>query len=290
MRGPRPARAGRIARYYDSNTARFLLVGGSGRSHALHRQLWGEGVTSTEGASGHIHLLIEEAVRQANPAGAPVILDMGCGVGGTLFHLAAAFPRASLAGITISPKQHGMAERLARGKQLGNRCRFVLGDFEREDTGVAADVVVAVESFAHSTSSRAFFRSATRQLTRGGILLIADDFLTAAPESLGTRARRHVEEFRAGWHLPALGTAEACIRAGWREGLRLEGDTDLTGLIRLGRPRDRAVALLCPLIRMLGLTDLPVFGNMVGGNALQNGIREGTLAYRLLRFRREQPA
>ena len=288
MRGPRPARGSRIARYYDSNTARFLLVGGSGRSHALHRQLWGEDVTSTEGASGHIHRLIEEAIRQGHPAGAPVILDMGCGVGGTLFHLANAFPRASLTGITISPKQHGMAERLARGKQLGDRCRFVLGDFERDDPGVAADVVVAVESFAHSTSRHAFFSSAARQLTGGGMLLIADDFLTAEPESLGARTRRHIEDFRAGWHLPGLGTADACIRAGGRHGLRLEGATDLTGLIRLGRPRDRAVALLCPLIRMLGLTDVPVFGNMIGGNALQNGIREGILSYRLLRFRREQ--
>ena len=72
--------------------------------------------------------------------------------------------------------------------------------------------------------------------------------------------------------------------------MRLEGDTDLTGLIRLGRPRDRAVALLCPLIRMLGIGDVPVFGNMIGGNALQNGIREGVLTYRLLRFRREPRA
>lgn len=286
MRGPRPARGSRIARYYDSNTARFLLVGGSGRSHALHRQLWPEGVTSTEGASGHIHRLIEEAVRHGHPAGAPVILDMGCGVGGTLFHLARAFPRASLTGITISPKQHGMAERLAAGKGLGDRCQFVLGDFEREDTGVAADVVVAVESFAHSTSRRAFFRSAARQLTGDGTLLIADDFLTADPESLGVRARRHIEDFRAGWHLPGLGTPNACVRAGSRHGLRLEDDADLTGLIRLGRPRDRAVALVCPLIRMLRLGNVPVFGNMIGGNALQNGIREGILTYRLLRFRR----
>ena len=290
MRGPRPARGSRITRYYDSNTARFLLVGGSGRSYALHRQLWGEGVTSTEGASGHIHRLIEEAIRQGRPVGAPVILDMGCGVGGTLFHLADAFPRASLTGITISPKQHGMAERLAAGKGLGDRCRFVLGDFEREDTGVAADVVVAVESFAHSTSRRAFFRSAARQLTGGGMLLIADDFLTAEPESFGVRARRHIEDFRAGWHLPGLGTADACIRAGGRQGLRLEDDTELTGLIRLGRPRDRAIALLCPFIRMLGLGDVPVFGNMIGGHALQNGIREGILTYRLLRFRREPRA
>ena len=36
--------------------------------------------------------------------------------------------------------------------------------------------------------------------------------------------------------------------------------------------------------------DVPVFGNMIGGNALQNGIREGVLTYRLLRFRREPRA
>ena len=286
MRRPRQPPGDRIARYYDRNTARFLLVGGSGRSHALHRQLWGEGVTSTEGASSYIHRLIEGVVREGHRTDAPVILDMGCGVGGTLFHLAEAFPQGRVVGITISPKQHGVAERLATSRKLGERCRFVLGDFESTETGAIADVVVAIESFAHSKSAPDFFAAATLQLAADGILLIADDFLAEDVGELDAPAQWQVEDLRAGWGLPALGTVGACARIAEERGLYLDGNTDLTGLIRLGRPRDRAIALLCPLIRRLGLHDVPFFGNMIGGNALQNGLRDGLLTYRLLRFRR----
>ena len=225
-------------------------------------------------------------MRAEHRTDAPVILDMGCGVGGTLFHLAEAFPQGRFVGITISPKQHCVAEGLAARRKLGERCCFVLGDFEREETGVVADAIVAIESLAHSKSRRDFFAAAIRQLAADGTLLIADDFLAEDLGMLDAPARRQVEDFRAGWHLPGLGTVGTCVRIAEERGLLLAGDTDLTGLIRVGRPRDRIIALLCPLIRRLGVHDVPFFGNMTGGNALQNGIREGFVTYRLLRFQR----
>ena len=52
-----------VARYYDSNTGRFLLVGRAGASHSIHRQLWGPGVDTAEDASDYINRLIEDRVR-----------------------------------------------------------------------------------------------------------------------------------------------------------------------------------------------------------------------------------
>ena len=286
MPQPRRPTGDRIARYYDRNTARFLLVGGSGRSRALHRQLWGEGITSTEGASSYINRIVEAVVRAIHRTDAPVILDMGCGVGGTLLHLAEEWPEGRFVGITISPKQHCVAERLAAQRNLGERCRFVLGDFERDETGVVADAIVAIESLAHSRSRPDFFAAASRQLAAGGSLLIADDFLAEEPGTLDAAVRRQIEDFRIGWRLPGLGTVGACVRIASERGLDLASDADLTGLIRVGRPRDRAIALLGPLIRRLGLHEVPFFGNMIGGNALQNGLREGFISYRFLCFRK----
>ena len=36
--------AGQVARYYDQNTGRFLQLGGSGATAAIHRQIWAPGV------------------------------------------------------------------------------------------------------------------------------------------------------------------------------------------------------------------------------------------------------
>jgi hypothetical protein len=39
----------------------------------------------------------------------------------------------------------------------------------------------------------------------------------------------------------------------------------------------------------LGLGRIPFYGNMIGGNALQIGLREGVLRYELLVLRRQVP-
>lgn len=44
-----------VAHYYDGNTRRFLRFGGAGASLAIHRALWGPGVSSREAAADYIH-------------------------------------------------------------------------------------------------------------------------------------------------------------------------------------------------------------------------------------------
>lgn len=275
-----------VARYYDSNTRRFLLVGRAGSSHSIHRQLWGPGVATAEDAADYINRLIKDRIREIGAKPGLTILDMGCGVGGTLFRLAESFPRGQLNGVTISRKQIDIARRLAAQKGLQSRCQFHLGDFQSTKIEVEADVIVAVESFVHAESPARFFGSAVEQLRVGGHLLLADDFLHPDAKALGERPRRYVADFQAGWRVPGLCTPDACRAAAAAVGLDIVGERDLTDLIRLGRPRDRAIALLSPVLRRLGLVDVPFLGNMIGGNALQVGLREGFLKYRFLVFRR----
>ena len=54
--------AGDVAGYYDSNTDRFLLLGRGRGVHAMHRELWGSGVTTAAGAADHINRLLGEAI------------------------------------------------------------------------------------------------------------------------------------------------------------------------------------------------------------------------------------
>lgn len=273
-----------VARYYDSNTRRFLLVGGGGATHSMHRHLWGPGVASTAQAAAYIDHLIAERILDLEGAAELTILDIGCGVGGTLFHLAEAFPRSRLHGITISAKQRDLADRLARRKGVEDRCLFHLGDFQTAELDVEADIAVAVEALAHAESAVRFFAWAAARVRPRGHVLIADDFLRDG--ALDAIERRRVAELRSGWRAPAIGTVAECVGAAAREGFELVDDEDLTHLVRLGRPRDRLIALLSPVLRRLRLASTPFFGNMIGGGALHAGLRDGLFTYRLVAFQK----
>jgi SAM-dependent methyltransferase len=291
------AKSADVAGYYDSNTPRFLLVGRGRAAHAMHRELWGPGVGSAFDAADHINHVVGDEIAALDSAAragadptysAPTILDFGCGVGGTLFHLAGRFPEARLAGITVSPRQAAIAEGLAGELGLTNRCSIPLGDFQVTDLGLSADVIVAVESFAHSDGADGFLASATRHLRPGGHLILADDFLAREEETLHRDQRRCVLEFRTGWRVPAVCTVEHFVQAATARGLRPLRSVDLTSLTRPGsRVRDRLVGALRPLFARLGLARRPFFGNIIGGGALQVGLREGFIRYQLLVLRRD---
>jgi SAM-dependent methyltransferase len=276
-----------VARYYDRNTKRFLLVGRAGESHGIHRQLWGPGVRTPQDAANYVNLLLEEVIRATEPRRPLTILDMGCGVGGTLFHLARAFPEAELVGVTISHRQLEIAEKLSAQEQLVGRIAFRQEDFHIMHLGFEAEVVLAVESFAHSDAPPHFFKSAAEHVRPGGHLLLVDDFLSDEEALLSVAQQRLVQDFRRGWHVRSVCAVSECERAAAEFGLALERNHDLSQLIRLGRPRDKLIARLAPAFSRLRLAGIPFFDNMMGGHALQEGLREGFIEHRLLRFRKK---
>lgn len=279
----------RVARYYDRNTARFLRFGGGRDALAIHRELWGPGVRSSAAAKRYVNRLLGDVITALEP-NTPTVLDLGCGVGGTLFDLAERFEHGRFHGVTISPRQLRLAERIAQRKGLAERCQFHLGDFEHPDPvpllgTEGVDIVIAVESFAHAGGPEAPFRTAARHLgARGGRLVVVDDFLARAAETLSADEQQLVDTFRRGWHLGTVLDPVGWAEAGGPPGFELLEQRDLTPLIRLGRPRDRMIAVVAPVLASLGLERLPFFGNMIGGNALQQGLGRGLLSYRMLTF------
>jgi cyclopropane fatty-acyl-phospholipid synthase-like methyltransferase len=284
------AGAGDVAHYYDRNTGRFLLMGW-GRVYGIHRELWGSGTTTAEDAAGHIDELL--AAELADVAAVPdaLLLDFGCGVGGTLFRLAERFTTARFRGVTISRRQVDVAERLAQRLGLASRCAFTHGDFHTVDLGESADAVVAVESFAHSGDPAAFLANASRHLAEGGRLLLADDFLVRDEGALTPPEIEVVDRLRRGWRVPGIRTVDRLEREAQAYGLALDKSADLTPLTRPGsRFRDRLGEVLSPALVSLDATlaigRMPFFGNLIGGHAVQVGLREGILEYRLLVFRK----
>jgi cyclopropane fatty-acyl-phospholipid synthase-like methyltransferase len=281
-RATAPITTSDVADYYDRNTGRFLFM--SGGAPSIHRALWAPGVASAREAAAHVdHLVADEIASFVDTSAGFVVLDFGCGIGGTLLHLAARFSSARLVGVTVSAKQAAVASRLARRHGLAERCAFTLADFQTIDLGVRADALLAIESFVHSTSVDAFLANATRHLGVGGRLLVVDDFLAAPVESLTHPQRTAVEEMRMGWRIPSLCTADEFLSAAEARHLRLVRSVDLTPLTRPGsRLRDRLTAAVGPVAARLGLGRMPFYGNMIGGHALQVGLRDGFVTYRML--------
>jgi SAM-dependent methyltransferase len=276
-----------VARYYDSNTGRFLRFGSGRGVHAMHRELWGPEARTANDASDHVNRLLAHELADLASADDATVVDFGCGVGGTLFRLADALPDARLVGLTVSPRQRELAESLAAELGHADRCEIVVGDFEVADLEVEADAIIAVEAFAHSASAPAFMANASRHLRPGGRLIVVDDFLATDETTLGARERRQLERFRAGWRVPAVCTVDGLERVAAERGLEPEKRMDLTPLTRPGRRvRDRAIAVVAPLLAALGLTGIPACGNLIGGNALQIGLREGFVRYALVALRK----
>ena len=270
-----------VRRYYDANTWKFLL---SGSQQALHRELWGPGVSSRAEAVHHAHALVMDELRPDDRR----VVDLGCGVGTAATYLARRRP-VDVVGVTISPEQGRLAERYAaRGGPLRGSVRFVVADFtDLPDRLTGFDVAFAIESFVHADDASAFFREVSRALRPGGLLVVVDDVLTTAGRA---SADPHLDDFRTGWHAPNLVTVEEAGDAAAGAALDLVASLDLSPLQRLRRPRDRVVRSLQPVLRQLRGRSMWA-DSMVGGDALQRCHLAGLLEYRLLRFvRRPAPA
>ncbi|MFN4264091.1 MAG: methyltransferase domain-containing protein [Thioalkalivibrionaceae bacterium] len=155
----------------------------------------------------------------------------------------------------------------------------------RDDTRL--DAIWAIEAFAHAPNPQDFLVNAARQLKSGGLLVVVDDFLVKPAQNLTPAGRRRIERFARGWHLPALDTPSALIARAQSAALQLVSEQDLTPLIRLRRPRDRLARITAFGARVLGGWRYPFFANVIGGDALNAGLRHGELSYRWLVFRRE---
>ena len=278
---PAARHSDQVRRYYDHNTDRFERLGQGGTS--IHRAVWGPGTATRQAAFHYVDELILSNLRTLD--GTPRVVDLGCGVGGSLTYLAARL-HISAEGITISPRQEARAARLVAGSALIGQVRCRQGDYLALPPDIAdMHLAFSIEAFVHSPDGARFFRAAAQALRPGGKLIVCDDFLVDRPTPPSKRERRWLDEFRHGWRIGSLVTVEAARELAAAEGLHLIDNRDLTPHLELRRPRDRLIGVLVAAARPFRPQG-EQWRALFGGHALQLALKAGILQYRFLTFER----
>lgn len=277
--------ARQVRDYYDRNTARFLRWGKDDGTCNLHAALWPPGVVCLGDAMHYSNELVAREIERC-PYPVARVLDLGCGVGGSLFYLGRRLPRVQMfTGVSLSPVQVERA-RLLIPDDLKGRFHFAEGSFLMlRGERFKADFSYAIEAFSHGPDPERFFDVQASLLPPGGRLAIIDDCLSDAVETgaLPAHQRRLLDRYRRSWLLPGLQAVSDLRLLAAEKGFHLIEDRDLTPYLRLGRPRDKAISLL---VKCLG----PWMGrdtylrSLLGGDAKQKCYLAGLIQYRMLLF------
>ncbi len=135
-----------------------------------------------------------------------VILDAGCGVGGSSIWLAKNIG-AQVVGISIVPSQIELAKQYALEEGVSNLVDFSVADYTAtEFPAEQFDVVWAIESVCYALDKNEFVCEAYRILKPGGRLVVADGFQNK-PE-LSVQEQEMMQSWLSAWVVPFLATPE----------------------------------------------------------------------------------
>lgn len=147
------------------------------RLSVLYRMLWGEHLhhgyweDNESIARAQIQLMERLAEKATIPRGAKV-LDIGCGLGGSAFWLAAQY-NCRVTGLTISPVQARMATKKAKAKGLADQLQFLVADANQwQPVPESVDMIWIMESSEHFQDKKGFFQRCASALRPGGGLAV----------------------------------------------------------------------------------------------------------------------
>ncbi len=273
-----------VEEYYDNNTSWFLNLGQSKEAQNIHRLVWGPGISNNEEAINYVNKLISEQVTQLDLESAD-ILDLGCGVGATMSYLARhSTSAATIDGLTISNRQTEIGNQLLH--QSANRDKLIIyqGDFHNLNRFESKHLIYQIESFVHSDQPHKLLQQVSQTLKGGGRYCLCDDMIVS--HNMSDRDARLVQDFREGWHIGNLHTADELIKMAHKEGLRLVTQMDLTPYLNTYSNRDRLIGMFTYMYDKLPIKSV-YWESLRGGDALQRATKRGLIKYCFLVFEKE---
>lgn len=271
-----------IARYYDrlnrwNAFARVAGYGGGSERLTVHRALADPAADGRPTTTRLHDILLARLPASVKALPRPRVLDAGCGLGGTMIMLARRLD-ARVVGITLSSSQAGTARAAIEIAGLRESAEVRVQSYDEPPPG-PFDLVVAIESLAHSQAPAGSVSALVGTLTPGGTLVVVDDM--PEPEAEGST---DLDAFRRGWQAPVLWTLPQYLTALTALHCETVDVLDLSPDVR-PRPLTRIAALegLNRLVHAVPLDGLrQVMDSHLGGLALERMSRQGVMRYRML--------
>jgi SAM-dependent methyltransferase len=187
--------------YYDRLSAWTRLAGlvgyGGGRGSLLVHRALVDPRAGGRATPARLNDIVAERVKAGTLPDAPRLLDAGCGFGGVMLDLVGRIGGTAI-GLTLSAVQADAARKAAAHAGLSARVSVLVQDYDDPPAG-PFDLVVAIESLAHSGDPQQSLEALTSRLAPGGQMVIVDDM----PEP-GAEVTDDLARFKAGWQCPVL--------------------------------------------------------------------------------------
>jgi cyclopropane fatty-acyl-phospholipid synthase-like methyltransferase len=187
--------------YYDKLQIFYDLVY-SKKTAGMHYGFWEEDTKTTEESILNTNKFVVKCLDINDD---DIILDAGCGVGGTCVHIGKRH-NAEIVGITLSKLQVKKARKKTDRQGLSN-ISYSQQDYTRttfQDKSFTK--IYGIESVCYTQNKLDFFNEAYRLLKNKGKLVISDGYL--ARKDLNRKERKVLKKCLIGWGLSTAPTKE----------------------------------------------------------------------------------
>lgn len=187
-----------IIKYYDY-TLPFYKFFYHQNSNAVHYGFWDKDIKNHQEALLNVNKFLAKI---ANLKTGDIILDAGCGIGGSAIWLAQNF-NVKVIGITISNRQVVEARKLSQINSTEQNIDFYEKDYLNSGfDDQSFDVVWGIESVCYAENKNDFLKEAYRMLKKGGRLVVGDGFLLRNIKN--EKEKKDFNAFLEGMALPNL--------------------------------------------------------------------------------------
>ncbi|MFN8050303.1 MAG: class I SAM-dependent methyltransferase [Acidimicrobiales bacterium] len=224
-----PGESPRPPRYVTAVIGDFAHAADDDRHHHLGH--WDDPDNAVPGSRAHAQdRMVEVLVELVGVGPADVVLDVGCGFGGTLAWLSRAGLGSTLLGLDVDIRQ--LRNDLPLGRTLPREPSWIQGDGARLPVVAASiDRALAIEVLWHLPSRADFFAEMARVLRPGGRVALVDLLLEpGAADHLGVSEDTLAATLREGFDpWPEVhATLDDVLGSAERSGLSLVAHRDAT--------------------------------------------------------------